>query len=161
MRYGHKCIIWQLGQQSDCTIIIITRSKITLWQLWRGYPKHILALLCANTPIHRQKNKELPSGRKQRGMLSDKLGLQANTKALGTRQPDKDINQAGAPQSQADSIIPSQSLCSTLPGPGIAPNKEALPPWSLPPGLHLLLIPPTAHWAELNLSMSTPAGATP
>lgn len=47
--------------------------------------------------------------------------------SFGTRQPDKHINQAGVPQSQADSDNPSQSLCSTLPSPGIAPNKEALP----------------------------------
>lgn len=97
----------------------------------------------------------------KRGMLSDKWGLQANTKALGTGQPDKDINQVSVPQSQADSINPSQPLYSTLSGPGSTPNKEALPLWSLPPGLHLLLLPPTADWAEQNLSMSTTTGATP
>lgn len=50
MRYNHKkSIIWQLGHQPDCNIIIITRSKIALWQLWRGYPKHFRITLWKHT----------------------------------------------------------------------------------------------------------------
>lgn len=106
---------------------MITRSKIKCGSSEEAI-RNILASLRANTPILRQKNKEMPSERKQSGMLSDKLGLQANTKALGTRQPDRDINQAGVPQSRADSIIPSHPLCSALTSLGMAPEEEGLPP---------------------------------
>lgn len=149
MKYKHGCIIWQLGQQPDCAIIIRTRSKITQWQLRGGYPKHFSIAARKTTPLHRQRNKELPSGRKQKRMLSDKLGLQANTEALwhktarqGYQSKRRYLNHRLTASSPPQPFVPSATTPSQaalqagrrcLGDPCLLARPPSLPPIPAPP----------------------------